>query len=464
MSNFQRRDFLTGAAAFAAATTATLVGTRRAEAGDPSFMNNVPDPLLAGQGVADVQVRAGEVEGQGDRRAASARRRRSSSCRSPRGSPGVSMRLEPGAMRELHWHATAAEWAFVIEGRVRTTVIDPQGNAETNDFEPGRRLVFPSRPRPHARMPGRQADALHPDLRQRLLLGVRHLQHHRLDRPHPQAAPGEELRRPRVGLRRVPQGRGLLRPRGGAAARSRRPAPGSGNCRRRRTSFELLAQEPHASTRAAASGGSIPTGSRSRKTVTGVILDLEPGGLRELHWHPNADEWQYVIEGQGQRDDVRLARPVSDRDAREGRRRLHPAGVRPLDRERRRQAVPRPDRLQHRHLSRRSTCRSGSPGTRSTCWPPTSASRPLCSRSSRTKTCSSPTRTGVSSRERNGTEMRRVSTKRWRPGSGEHDRSGYQLARIRKAAIMKRRHVPRANQNRVAALMGRSADSRSVVI
>jgi oxalate decarboxylase len=32
-------------------------------------------------------------------------------------------------------------------------------------------------------------------------------------------------------------------------------------------------------------------------TITGVILDLEPGALRELHWHPNADEWQYVIEG-----------------------------------------------------------------------------------------------------------------------------------------------------------------------
>ena len=32
-------------------------------------------------------------------------------------------------------------------------------------------------------------------------------------------------------------------------------------------------------------------------TITGVILDLEPGALRELHWHPNADEWQYVING-----------------------------------------------------------------------------------------------------------------------------------------------------------------------
>src|SRR5205807_6272997 len=33
------------------------------------------------------------------------------------------------------------------------------------------------------------------------------------------------------------------------------------------------------------------------KTITGAVLDLEPGALRELHWHPTADEWQYVLEG-----------------------------------------------------------------------------------------------------------------------------------------------------------------------
>jgi oxalate decarboxylase len=38
-----------------------------------------------------------------------------------KGMAGVSMKLEPAAMRELHWHATAAEWAFVLEGDVRTT-------------------------------------------------------------------------------------------------------------------------------------------------------------------------------------------------------------------------------------------------------------------------------------------------------------------------------------------------------
>ena len=47
MSTFQRRDFLTGAAAFAAGVTAALTSAQRARAGDPSFMNNVPDPLLS---------------------------------------------------------------------------------------------------------------------------------------------------------------------------------------------------------------------------------------------------------------------------------------------------------------------------------------------------------------------------------------------------------------------------------
>jgi oxalate decarboxylase len=59
----------------------------------------------------------------------------------------------------------------------------------------------------------------------------------------------------------------------------------------------MLAQEPH----------SVHKGGREwrvdsdrfpiARTITGVVLDLEPGGLRELHWHPNADEWQYVVEG-----------------------------------------------------------------------------------------------------------------------------------------------------------------------
>src|SRR5688572_14167113 len=36
---------------------------------------------------------------------------------------GVLMQLSPGALRELHWHANAAEWAYVIKGRCRVTTI-----------------------------------------------------------------------------------------------------------------------------------------------------------------------------------------------------------------------------------------------------------------------------------------------------------------------------------------------------
>ena len=35
------------------------------------------------------------------------------------------------------------------------------------------------------------------------------------------------------------------------------------------------------------------------KTIAAALVEVEPGGMRELHWHPNADEWQYYIEGKG---------------------------------------------------------------------------------------------------------------------------------------------------------------------
>ena len=47
MSDVKRREFLTSAAALAAGST--LATNREANGGDPSFMNNVPDPLLAGK-------------------------------------------------------------------------------------------------------------------------------------------------------------------------------------------------------------------------------------------------------------------------------------------------------------------------------------------------------------------------------------------------------------------------------
>lgn len=35
------------------------------------------------------------------------------------------------------------------------------------------------------------------------------------------------------------------------------------------------------------------------KTIAAALVEIEPGGMRELHWHPNTDEWQYYIQGVG---------------------------------------------------------------------------------------------------------------------------------------------------------------------
>ena len=33
-------------------------------------------------------------------------------------------------------------------------------------------------------------------------------------------------------------------------------------------------------------------------TIAAALVEVDPGGMRELHWHPNADEWQYYMSGQ----------------------------------------------------------------------------------------------------------------------------------------------------------------------
>src|ERR1700716_3594288 len=134
MSDPQRREFLAAAAAIT--SLAALGGSQPAAAGDPSFMNNVPDPALAAKELPTfkfaLEKSEGKVIGNSYGKEATVAQLPIS-----KGIAGVSMRIEPGAMRELHWHATAAEWAFVIEGRGRTTGIDPRGGSEANEFEPG---------------------------------------------------------------------------------------------------------------------------------------------------------------------------------------------------------------------------------------------------------------------------------------------------------------------------------------
>ena len=188
MSDPQRRGFL---AAAGLASLAALVGPSR-----PPVAIRVHEqcsrPMLAGKHLPtfkfSLEKSEGKVIGNSYGKEATVTQLPIS-----KGIAGVSMRLKPGAMRELHWHAIAAEWAFVLEGRVRTTVIDPAGHAETNDFDPGDVWYFP---RGHGHCCNASATSLplHPDLRQRLLLRIRHLQHHRLGRTYAAGAAGEEFR------------------------------------------------------------------------------------------------------------------------------------------------------------------------------------------------------------------------------------------------------------------------------
>src|SRR5262249_61197611 len=62
-------------------------------------------------------------------------------------------------------------------------------------------------------------------------------------------------------------------------------------------SYRLLAQEPIRT-----KGGTVRISDSTTfpvaTTVAAAFVEVEPGGMRELHWHPNANEAQYYISGQ----------------------------------------------------------------------------------------------------------------------------------------------------------------------
>jgi oxalate decarboxylase len=296
MSNIHRRDFLTGTAAFAASVTAALAGARRAEAGDPSFMNNVPDPLFAQKELPSfkysLEKSKARVVGKSTANEATVEEFPVS-----KGIAGVSMTLEPGGMRELHWHATAAEWAYVNKGRVRTTALSPGGYTETNDLEPGDVWYFP---RGH----GHMLECLGDEPCHFVLIfdngyfsefgtfsitdWVGHT---------PRAVLAKNFGVPASTFDGFPDKEVYFAQGAPPPAKAAEPLAGA-KPGPRTHKYRLLADAPRVSNK----GGRLWVVDSSKfpisKTVTGTILELEPGALRELHWHPTADEWQYVFEGQ----------------------------------------------------------------------------------------------------------------------------------------------------------------------
>ncbi len=264
--------------------------------GDPSFQNNVRDPLLSGKELPtfkfELDKSKGKVLGNSFGKEATIEQLPIS-----KGIAGVSMQLEPGAMRELHWHATAAEWAFVLKGRVRTTVINPSGQTETNDFAPGDIWYFP---RGHAHM----LECLGNEPTHFILIfdndyfsefGTFSVSDWIGHAPKPLLAKNfglSESAFDRFPMEEVYFARGAIPPdRIPENLQGPRVSPPETH------KFRMLAGAPHAVFKGGREWRIDSTRFPISTTTTGEILDLEPGALRELHWHPNADEWQYVIDG-----------------------------------------------------------------------------------------------------------------------------------------------------------------------
>ncbi len=292
MSDVTRRQFIGSAA-----TAAALLGMNSADAGtDFAFKNNVPDPLLSGTELPTFKFELEKSEGKviGN---SSGKESTVEQLPIAKGIAGVSMRLEPGAMRELHWHATAAEWAFVIEGRVRTTVIDPQGHAETNDFEPGDVWYFP---RGH----GHMLECLGDKPTHFLLIfdngyfsefgtfsitdWIGHT---------PKELLAKNFGVPAATFNGFPT-KEVYFARGATPPAEAVPPLQGTKLPPETHKYRLLAQDPHSTYqggrewRVGAAEFPIST------TITGVVLELYPGGLRGLHWHPTADEWFYILDGE----------------------------------------------------------------------------------------------------------------------------------------------------------------------
>lgn len=88
--------------------------------GSTSWSNNVPDPLLSADTLPDFTYDLENSKGKEDGKGNYGKEVTAAELPISKGIAGVSMVLEPGVMRELLWHATAAEWGFVLSGNVRS--------------------------------------------------------------------------------------------------------------------------------------------------------------------------------------------------------------------------------------------------------------------------------------------------------------------------------------------------------
>ncbi len=208
---------------------------------------------------------------------------------------GVNMRLTAGGIRELHWHK-AAEWSYMLTGKARITAMDEKGRHFAADVGEGDLWYFPSGI-PHS------IQGLGPDGCEFLLvfddgafsefntfLVTDWFAH------TPKDVLAKNFGAPESAFADIPpkelyifQGQ-MPPPLAEALAESHQPpVPTAFN-------FGMTAQAP-----IQAKGGTVRIADsrnfQAASTIAAALVEVEPGGMREMHWHPNADEWQYYIAG-----------------------------------------------------------------------------------------------------------------------------------------------------------------------
>jgi oxalate decarboxylase len=212
---------------------------------------------------------------------------------------GVEMRLTAGGVRELHWHVEA-EWAIMLNGNARITAVDQEGRSLVGDVTEGDLWLFPPGV-PHS------IQGLGPDGCRFLLV----FDNGNFDEFHtflltdwlahtPKEVLAKNFEVPEAAFDKVSRKELFIFQ---AALPSdlkteqAEAAQGTGTVPKR-FDFRASAMQPTKATR----GGEVKIVDSKIFPVTPIsaaLVTLRPGGLRELHWHPNADEWQYYISGKG---------------------------------------------------------------------------------------------------------------------------------------------------------------------
>jgi oxalate decarboxylase len=213
---------------------------------------------------------------------------------------GVDMRLTAGGVRELHWH-TAAEWAIMLYGNARITGLDGDGKSFVDDVTEGDLWFFPTGI-PHS------IQGLGPDGCEFLLVfddGSFSEYETVLLTDWMAHTPREVLAKnfgaSEAAMQKMPRREKFI---------FQAAVPGPLEADRKATAGSLGLSPVEFSFRAAkvpvtkrTKGGEVKIIDSSKfkasTAIAAAIVTVHPGGIRELHWHPNADEWQYYMSGKG---------------------------------------------------------------------------------------------------------------------------------------------------------------------